>query len=87
MYSGYGLSSCAARDRRIAERRRARDDAEVRIRHALQQRRALRELIDGQLIQVRVGDADVGDLRADVGDLDEMFASSSRCSDAFHCCT
>ncbi len=56
-------------DGRIAERRGPRNGAEKRIRHALQQRRAQRELLDGQLIQIGVGDADVRDLRADVGDL------------------
>ena len=70
MYLRIRLEQLRDRDRRIAERRRARDGAEVRIRHALQQRRALRELLDGQLIQVRVGNADAGDLRADVGHLD-----------------
>ena len=57
-------------DRRIAERRGARNRAEERIRHALQERCALAELFDGQLIEVGVGNADVGDLRADVGNLD-----------------
>ena len=43
--------------------------------------RAQRELIDGQLIQVGVGNADVGDLRADVGDFDRRgSAASSRCT-------
>ena len=38
----------------------------------------MRELIDGQLIQVRVGNADARDLRSDVGDLDRRCSTSAR---------
>ncbi len=54
--------------RRIPERRGARDAAEEGVRHPLLQRGALSELLDGQLIQIRVRQADPGDLRPGVGD-------------------
>ncbi len=64
------LEQLCPRDRRIAERRGSRNLAEERIGHRLLQRRTDGELLDRQLIQVRVRDAHVRDLRADVPDLD-----------------
>ena len=58
------------RRRRIAERRRARDDPVVRILDALQQGRANRQLVDSELVQVAVGNSDVRDVRSDVRELD-----------------
>ena len=66
VYCGYGLSSCATGivgspsddERGIA--------AEERIGHTLQQSGAFRELIDGQLIDVRVGNPDPRNLRSDI---------------------
>ena len=67
---GERLEQLSHRNGGIPERRRARDDAEVRIGDARRQRRTERQLIGGQLVEICVGDADVRDLRADVRDLD-----------------
>ena len=67
---GIGLEELGDGDRRIAQRRGPGDDAEIRIGHALQQRRADRELLGGQLVEIGIGDPDVGDLRSDIGRFD-----------------
>ena len=64
------LEQLGPRDGRVAERGRTWDRAEVRIGHAFCQRGAQRELIDGQLVQVRVRKADEGDLRTHVRQLE-----------------
>ena len=64
-----GLHQLANWNGGIAERRRARDRAKERVGHAPQERLALGEFVDGQLVQVRVGNADVGDLGTDVSHL------------------
>ena len=54
-------------DRRVADRGRARNDPEVRVRHPRRdQRGPSLQLLFGQLIDVAVRDADVGDLRSEV---------------------
>ena len=52
----------------VTDRRRTRDLAEVWIGHLLQQRIALSKLLDGELIDVAIRNANMGDLRARVGD-------------------
>jgi hypothetical protein len=64
------LEQLGGRDCRITERRGPGNHAEVRIRDALQERGSERELVDRQLIEIRVGNADVRDLRARVGHFD-----------------
>ena len=64
-----GLQQLRDRNDGIAQRRGSRDDAEVRVRDAVKQRRSERELFDLQLIEIAVGDPDVRDVRADVRQL------------------
>ncbi len=59
------------RDRRIADRGRARNDAEVRIGDPLSQRGPQLELLFAQRIAVAVRDADIDDLRSEVRDFDD----------------
>src|SRR5262249_7647022 len=69
-----GPEQLRARNRRVAQRRRTGDLAEERVCHLLQQRVPLRELLSGELIDVRIRDADVSDLRSRVGDLGDQVA-------------
>ena len=70
MYCGYGFSSCAT----VIVGSPSDDERGMMPKYGLatrcQQRVTQRELLDRELIEVRVGNADVRDLRADVRDLD-----------------
>ena len=67
---GIRLHELRLRDRRIADRGRAWNDAEVRVGYPLEQRRPERQLCLRQLIDVAVRDADIRDLRSEVRNFD-----------------